>query len=357
MRDRVLVWGFSNNRAGTEHVIHSIASALPEVPFDFLCYSAPVNYSDLFGPVSNNRSFTIPIKIKHPFAYGQQLRHFMNRHAFEYNALWMNINEASNIDILKMAAKMGVPRRIVHSHSSSLPDVAITRTAHNFNRSKCVKLATDRWACSPASGEFMFGERDFTVLPNCVDSNALAYSAIDRSRIRTEWDIPEDARLIGTVGRLVDVKRPSFLIQMLASLIESGSDCYLMFVGDGPLRADLVGLATKLGVDGKVRFVGSQERVAPFLSAFDVFALPSHFEGLSVALLEAQFNGLPCVVSDAIVVESIISRDVRRIACDDSDSWIMALASASRREDSLIKELASKYDSTIQMPMIRKLFL
>ena len=203
----------------------------------------------------------------------------------------------------------------------------------------------------------MFGERDFTVLPNCVDSNALAYSAIDRSRIRTEWDIPEDARLIGTVGRLVDVKRPSFLIQMLASLIESGSDCYLMFVGDGPLRADLVGLATKLGVDGKVRFVGSQERVAPFLSAFDVFALPSHFEGLSVALLEAQFNGLPCVVSDAIVVESIISRDVRRIACDDSDSWIMALASASRREDSLIKELASKYDSTIQMPMIRKLFL
>ena len=47
MRDRVLVWGFSNNRAGTEHVIHGIASKLPEIPFDFLCYSAPEGFSTI----------------------------------------------------------------------------------------------------------------------------------------------------------------------------------------------------------------------------------------------------------------------------------------------------------------------
>lgn len=356
-RDRVLVWGFSNNRAGTEHVIHGIASQLPEVPFDFLCYSAPATYSDLFGPDGNNRYFTIPVKIQHPFSYAHHLKAFMKNHASEYKALWMNINDASNIDILKAAYRCGIPRRIVHMHSNSIPDVAVTKAFHSLNRSKCSELATDRWACSNSAGSFLFGDQEFRVLPNTMDVLGLSYSDDDRVAIRQKWDIPSDARLIGTVGRLANEKRPGFLVEMLASLLEVGSDCYLMFVGEGPLKSELEEQARELRVIDRIRFAGLQESVAPLLSAFDVFAFPSAFEGLGIALIEAQFNGLPCVVSDGIVDEAIISRNVLRAPCDDREAWLRGLVEMSRQGDSLIDATASKYDSKAQLSEIRSLFL
>lgn len=356
MRDRVLVWGFSNNRAGTEHVIHTIASKLPEVPFDFLCYSAPVAYSDLFDPDSNNRFFTIPVKIKHPVSYFRQLTSFMRDHAGEYKALWMNINDASNVDILKMAKRYGIPRRIVHMHNNCIPDVAVTQVFHRINRQKCSDLATDRWACSDSAGVFLFHGNSFRVLPNTVDVAALAYSEDDRLTIRRKWGISQDAHLIGTVGRLVDQKRPGFLIEILSLLVDSGNDCNLMFVGEGPLKSDLEKKAQEAGVLDRVRFVGTQESVAPYLSAFDVFAFPSVFEGLGIALIEAQFNGLPCVVSDGIVDEAIISRGVVRYPCNEKGAWLDSLAKANRNNFCLIDELAAKFDSRMQTQEIGNLF-
>lgn len=356
MRNRVLVWGFSNNRAGTEHVIHSIASKLPEISFDFLCYSAPVTYSDLFCPDRNNRYFTIPIKIQHPVSYHRELKSFMRDHAGEYKTLWMNINDASNIDILKMAYRCGIPRRIVHMHNNSIPDVAVTKVFHSLNRFQCVDMATDCWACSDSAGAFLFRDHDYRVLPNTINSAALAFSEDDRVAIRGKWGIPLGARLIGTVGRLADQKRPGFLVEMLASLIDRGDDCYLMFVGEGPLKCELEKQAREAGVHKRIRFAGSQESIAPYLSAFDVFAFPSVFEGLGIALIEAQFNGLPCVVSDGIVDEAIISRGVVRTSCDNRGAWLSALVDASRRQVGLIDELALKYDERAQMPVIEKLF-
>lgn len=356
MRDRVLVWGFSNNRAGTEHVIHGIASKLPEIPFDFLCYSAPEGFSDLFGTDSSNRYFTLPIKIQHPISYTRQLKVFMRDHAAEYKALWMNINDASNIDILKMAYQYGIPRRIVHMHNNCIPDVVVTKTFHAFNRSRCSELATDRWACSSSAGTFLFRDRAFRVLPNTMDVEALSYSEDDRLEIRRSWGIPFGSRLIGTVGRLADQKRPGFLVRMLISLLESGNDCYLMFVGEGALRSKLEKQAQEAGVFDRVRFTGAQESVAPFLSAFDVFAFPSEFEGLGIALIEAQYNGLPCIVSNGIVDEAIISRNVIRSSCSDEETWARALTGMNRQQNSLIDSRASKYDSRAQMSEIRTLF-
>ena len=66
----------------------------------------------------------------------------MRDHAGEYKSLWMNINDASNIDILKMAYRCGIPRRIVHMHNNSIPDVAVTKVFHSLNRFQCVDMAT-----------------------------------------------------------------------------------------------------------------------------------------------------------------------------------------------------------------------
>ena len=99
---RVLVWGLSNNRAGTEAVIEAyVRAADPQVYcFDFLCYDEPLNYAGLFSEDGCNRVFQIPIKIKHPFAHRKALKAFMDEHAHEYYAVWFNANDISNIDFL-----------------------------------------------------------------------------------------------------------------------------------------------------------------------------------------------------------------------------------------------------------------
>ena len=111
---RVLVWGLSNNRAGTEAVIEAyVRAADPQkYSFDFLCYDDPVNYGCLFSGSSYNRVFKLPIKIAHPFRHRKALASFMDEHANEYEAVWFNANDISNIDILLAAEKKGIKHRI-----------------------------------------------------------------------------------------------------------------------------------------------------------------------------------------------------------------------------------------------------
>jgi glycosyltransferase involved in cell wall biosynthesis len=99
--------------------------------------------------------------------------------------------------------------------------------------------------------------------------------------------------VIGTVGRLSDVKRQDLLLRALVRL----PDARLLVVGDGPLRAELEELSRQLRVADRVQWAGFQADVMPFLSAMDVFALPSRFEGMPLAILEAWRSGLPVVAS------------------------------------------------------------
>ena len=81
----------------------------------------------------------------------------------------------------------------------------------------------------------------------------------------------------------------------------------MLLLGDGPLQEKIRQKTEILGIAESVVFAGLQKDPAPFYSAMDVFAFPSLWEGLGIVLLEAQYNGLPCVVSDAVPKEVVVS--------------------------------------------------
>lgn len=342
-RNRVLVWGFSNNKAGTEMVIYNYVKRLTNTPFDFLCYEAPLNYSDLFTDETKNRYFVIPIKIQHPFAYKRALNNFMKQHGREYSALWCNINDVSNIDVLIYAKKYNIKRRITHIHTSRMADVFITKVFSYLNHKTCLNLATDRWACSGSAGRFLYGDLPFQIIPNAVDANKRRFNRGKRDIVRKQWGI-QDAFVVGTVGRLADPKNQEFLIRLLPNLLEQNPLVVLMMVGDGPYREKLSNLASQLEVENHVIFAGSQSDIQAYLSAFDVYAAPSFYEGLSLSILEAQFNGLPCVVSDGVGEESVISSNTTIISLENYSAWIKTLLQGVRDSNAIIKEKANLYD-------------
>lgn len=342
-RGRILVWGLSNNRAGTEGVIYNYATHAEGVRFDFLCYEEPHNYSKLFSESTDNRYFVIPIKIKHPIAYMKALRRFMRDHGHEYSALWFNTNDVSNIDLLILARRYGIERRITHAHNSSIPNRLITKLFSWLNWNKCRKLTTERWACGEAAGRFFYGDDGFLIVPNKVDADARRFSAERRVEVREKHGLQE-AKVVGTLGRLAEQKNQAYLIRLMPALLANNPDTCLLFVGEGPLEEELRSLACEVGVEGRVIFAGQQADVGAYLSAMDVFAFPSFYEGLSLAILEAQYNGLPCVVSEGVSEESVISRSVSQVSLDDAEGWIRCLSESVRQPDSLILDRAERYN-------------
>ena len=130
-------------------------------------------------------------------------------------------------------------------------------------------------------------------IPN---AQCMVTSKLSRNAARTKFNIPSDAFVIGTVGRLTEQKNQTFLIDVLSRL----PDAQLVVLGEGNLRGEIQTHIDRLNLGSRVRLLGSvvHEEVPHFLRALDVFALPSLHEGSSVAMLEAMAAGLTVVGSD-----------------------------------------------------------
>jgi glycosyltransferase involved in cell wall biosynthesis len=133
------------------------------------------------------------------------------------------------------------------------------------------------------------GERIRTV-PNGLDLAALAFDVGTRADVRRQLGIPQDAEVLGAVGRLHPGKRFDVLLEAVAPSLVRGRR--LLLVGEGPERDRLEARAAELSIADRVHLVG-ERAVAPYLSAMDAFVSPSRYETFGLAVLEALANGLP----------------------------------------------------------------
>jgi glycosyltransferase involved in cell wall biosynthesis len=162
------------------------------------------------------------------------------------------------------------------------------------------------------------------VVANGIDTAAFAVDD-DPLVLRRALDIPEHAPVIGTVGRLNEIKRQDLLLSAVAQI----PDTHLLLVGDGPRLQALRDLAGKLKIEGRVHFAGYQSRPEAYLRTMDVFALTSRSEGMPLAVLEAWATGLPVVASRVGGLPDLIEegRTGLLFAPDDENSLVLALSS------------------------------
>jgi glycosyltransferase involved in cell wall biosynthesis len=142
-------------------------------------------------------------------------------------------------------------------------------------------------------------EDRYVVISSGIRLKKFKESLIDEKKsFKKELGIPETSSIVGTVGRLVPVKGPEFLIKAAKYIISKYPDTFFIFTGDGYLRRDLENKAFKMGIKENIIFLGWRDDAAKIISAYDVFVLPSLNEGMGRVLVEAMALGKPIVASN-----------------------------------------------------------
>ena len=259
-----------------------------------------------------------------------------------------------------LAARLcGVPVRIAHAHSAMGSDKSIKRQIYeNVMRPLILRNATTLVACGNAAGIKLYGksayEKRGICILNGIDTSAFSYDSEARARIRKELAL-EDSYVIGHVGHMAYVKNQSFLIRLMPRVLKRKPNAKLLMLGDGEDRPKLQRLIKKLGLTNCVIMTGNVRNVPDYLSAMDVFAFPSRFEGMPLSIVEVQANGLPCVLSTGVPRDVYLTDLIHPLSLDCVDDWIDRICSLKRdnpsRYAALLKEEGFDKESFISAIM------
>ena len=169
----------------------------------------------------------------------------------------------------------------------------------------------------------MYGSNRVSCIHNGIDLEAVRVTT-SREAFRRKWQIPEDAVVIGTVGRLVPVKGHAILLEATRILQASIGNVALVLVGDGPLRKDLEANAKRLGLEKSVIFAGQQDQSYDFMNMMDVFVLPSLHEGIPMVVLEALALQRPVVATRVGGIPEVIEHGQTGFLAEPSDASSLA---------------------------------
>lgn len=157
---------------------------------------------------------------------------------------------------------------------------------------------------------------------NGIDLARFARAREERAAVRTELGIPHDARIVGTVGRVVPVKDHSTLLRAMEPHL--GQDTHLVVVGDGDAMPAVRAQVDSMRERRCVHLMGARRDIPRLMGAFDIFALSSVSEGLPMAILEAYACKLPVVSTNVGGVPAVVRDEVTGLTCAAGDDLAMA---------------------------------
>lgn len=203
----------------------------------------------------------------------------------------------------------GVPVRIAHSHSTTNKKEKKKNLMKQVLRPFSKVFATDYMCCSELAGRWLFGNKEYDkgnvyLLNNAIDLDKFKYNDSLRKKKRKEFGIKDNTLVIGHIGRFVAQKNHDFLIDIFNEIHKKNNNSILLLAGQGPLMEDIKNKVKELNLDDNVKFLGQRNDANELYQAFDVFLLPSLYEGLPVVGVEAQAAGLLCYLSDDMTKET-----------------------------------------------------
>ncbi len=227
---------------------------------------------------------------------------------------------------LYYAKKHGIKIRILHSHATKYGEGLWKNFRNSLFAFFSLKFANVYYACSKAAGDFLFKNKKYEVINNAIDIEKFEYNRSKRNEIRKKYGIKENELLIGNVGRLCKQKNQEFIINVIKNS-DNGKNVKLMIIGNGEDQEKLEFMCDS---SKKIIIIGSQKNIADYFSAFDLFVLPSLYEGLPVVGIEAQANGVPCLFSSNITDEIVINSNCKRLDLNE-DEWINAISEITEK--------------------------
>lgn len=289
------------------------------IQFDFLVHRQERAAFDDEIESLGGKIYRLPRLVPWSRAYIAELNRFFDEHN-EYKIVHVHQDCLSSV-ILKAAKAHGIPVRIAHSHSAN-QDKNLKYPIKMLYKRGIPKYATELFACGRDAGNWMFGGAEYRIINNAIDTAAYSFDLEKRTIMRRQLGLTDELT-IGHVGRFNQPKNHPFLLDIFAALLKKKPNAVLLSVGGGNDMPKIKARAQELGIADRVRFLGVRSDVAELMQAMDVFVFPSLYEGLPVTLVEAQASGLPCLISDKVPSECILTEGLVEIVplSESPDAW------------------------------------
>ena len=312
MKTKILYFVDTLDHDGIQTLLLNIVETIDKTKFDisFLCFDFGREFKlEKTFATLGCEIYKVPHLQKKPIKCLRRLNSFFKDNKFDI----VHCHSSSKAAIvLKYAKKNGVKIRIAHSHCTHFQTKNMfIKLIGNMLMHYTRKYATEYMACSSDAARWMFGNKNIKnskvkFMKNAIDIDKYKFSENIRLKLREQYNINEQTLVIGHVGRFMNQKNHKFMIEILKHLSQEHIDCKMVFIGVGELMQECKDLCHNLSLDDYVIFAGYQCQVYEYYSMFDVFILPSLFEGLPFVGIEAQASGLKSIFSSTISKQVVI---------------------------------------------------
>jgi len=257
-------------------------------------------------------------------------------------------------------------RVILHSHNTQ-PKVnsMMIKWMHYINRWVIGFWGIERIACSQKAGEWLFHSKQFKIIKNGIDIEKYKFNWKNRIEIRTKLGITNNVFLIGHVGALIEQKNHKYLLMIFKEIRKYNKNAKLLLIGDGPLRKKIDEIIIANGWSNDVLYVNRTREVEKYLSAMDIFLMPSNYEGLPISAVEAQASGLHVGISNNVDHDVRITDRLHFFDVDKKniDKWVGFVLENAGQKDNFVKhtreirlELFDKYNVINTINDLKKIY-
>ena len=338
------------NGGGVEKIILSYCKNLDKNKFNFIFVTSKSSIQIPYDKIKNLNAKLVLT----PDYYKDKLSYIKT----VFKILKENKNSIFHCNYLSplpyfIAKLVGIKNIIAHSHAYQ----AKVDFKHRIRRFLVCSFANTYFACAKNAGKYAFKNRKFTIINNAINLNDFAFDE-NFKKYFFEKNNLFDKKIIGHIGRFSKEKNHKFIIDMFKKVLEKDPSFYLLLVGDGELFDEIKNYSNDIGVYDNIIFLGNVDNANKIYSLFDIFVLPSLFEGFPITLVEAQANGLKCLVSDRVSKEINFINNCSFLTIENIDLWVNELLNSNflRKKNSL-KILEEKgFDIKTEAKKLEKIY-
>lgn len=364
---RILQIGMTDNLGGIETFLINYYRNIDKtkIQFDFVnIYDKKLYFQDEIENMGG-KVYKLTSYYKNPIKYIKELKKLINQN--KYEIVHCNMNSAAMIFPLIAGKFSNAKIVIAHSHNSSSDKGFFKSFLHNINKRFIPIFANVFFACSNDAGKWFFSKRilksdKYEVIYNAIDAKKFEYNQKNREKKQKELGLDKNTIIIGHVGRFEKQKNHEFLIELFNEMYKERKNIKLLLIGEGTLKQTLKEKVLNMHLENNVIFLGRRDDIEDLYQIMDVFVFPSLYEGLGTVLIEAQYSGLPCVVSNNIPKEAQITRRFEYLELKKINEWKNTIFrfinnSISEREKNTFLENYRKFDIKIATENLEKKYI
>lgn len=267
----------------------------------------------------------LPSRKENTFMYFWKLMRFIK--ANKIDIIHAHGNSAT-LYIEMLAGIMGnCPHRIAHSHNTQCQNIKLDKILRPF----FYNSYTTALACGESAGKWLFNKKPFLIIQNGRNISKYTFNLNDRIKARKELNLDKEI-VIGHVGEFNDQKNHKYIIKVFKDILELKPDAKLLLIGEGPLKKTIIEQSSN--ISNSIIFLGKTDKVNYYLNAMDGTIFPSLYEGLPLAMVEWQINGLPIICSENITKKCSFSENIEFLSLKKSSKvWARTILKLIQAND------------------------